>query len=228
MTNTGVDVTKVEVKQLKSAAAEISKGSVRGSGWGYIVWVLLVDKAQWSLILDSKGRADSFTFAVVGLIALLWTAVLRAGERKWPWMSVLLLSKGPPSYEPDQPEQEPADPPPPAPAVDVHVGGDVNIGQPINPVDPAAVGGAIDAEAWRTGYGAVPHDPTMVMPPTFATDSYQIPLMMAPHEYLSEVAQFAHANTPGVEMVDEDVEDAHARTAPHGTNSDADKIGPTF
>lgn len=100
-------VTPEQTAKLKSAAAEASKGTIRGGGstvaWGYAVWVVLVEKIEWSLILD-RGRADSFTFLVVGVVAAVITGFFRLMEQRRPnsiW-STLLLSQGAPVYNGSQ------------------------------------------------------------------------------------------------------------------------------
>lgn len=93
----------------KAKATSITKATVRGPGataaWGYVIWVLLVDKNH--VLVPKGGVPDSFTNIEVGLIAVVWCGILRALEAKWAWFGTLLLSAGPPSYSPigtsDQP-----------------------------------------------------------------------------------------------------------------------------
>ena len=95
--------------ETKAKATSITKATVRGPGataaWGYVIWVLLVDKNH--VLVPKGGVPDSFTNIEVGLIAVVWCGILRALEAKWAWFGTLLLSAGPPSYSPlgqaDQP-----------------------------------------------------------------------------------------------------------------------------
>lgn len=103
-------MTEESKLKLKAAASEASKGTIRGGGstvaWGYAVWVVLVEKVEWSLILN-KGRADSFTFLVVGLVAGALTGFFRLMEQRHPnsFWSTMLLSQGAPSYDGTQQSQ---------------------------------------------------------------------------------------------------------------------------
>lgn len=127
--------------ETKAKAASISKATARGpaatAGWGYIIWILLVDKNH--VLVPKGGVPDSFTNFEVGLIAVVWCGLLRALEAKWPWFGTLLLSQGPPSYQRGDDTDTP-----PAEVIDVQHGEtNVHIEAPGAPVPPLTSNGGV-------------------------------------------------------------------------------------
>lgn len=239
-------MTEESKTALKAANAQATPGTVRGAGstigWGGVIWYFLVEQTytshNWHILVSDKRPANLGTFFIVGILTALLTHWFRLMEQRHPdslW-SLLMFSKGAPLYGPVSDPQP--DPEPPAVVVESKPEGTtVTVNQP-PPAPPAAdelpppldpAGGTWPTFAPDPNPVAAPalvFSPEFpVSPPPYIPPTSDPAFTSLPPDVLGEVVELAYSSTPGVVFNDDPVED---EDAPHGVNTEDDKIPPTF